>query len=127
MSTDSENAFDVATEGDNRVNRMLADTDGSICKMGYNGTIGYHIYVAEGETDPEYLWKIALLQALDETVFEMMYVDAEDPAEATRQVRQELVRSLDPLTAETVAEQFEDNLTSLIEAQETVAETGGDD
>lgn len=114
---EADNPFDVATDNDKLVNRLLADTDGSICTMEYDGTIGYHIYVATGETDPEFLWKVALLQALDETVFEMMYVDADETREARRQIERQLRDSLDPHTAEYVADRFEDKLASLIETQ----------
>jgi hypothetical protein len=117
QANDGESAFDVATESDRQVNELLAGTDGKICTMEYAGAIGYHINVARGETDPEFLWKIALLQALDETVFEMMYVDETHPEDARRQVERELERSFDPFTAERVAEVFEEKLTDLIETQ----------
>lgn len=127
MSGESANPddhpFDVATETDKRVNRMLADTDGAICSMEYTGTIGYHINVATGETDPEYLWKIALLQALDDTVFERMYVDAEDPRDARDQLERQLGESFDPFVAEQLAEDFEENLAELIEVQSEEADS----
>lgn len=110
--------FDIATETDEQVNEMLAATDGSICAMEYDGAIGYHINVAKGETDPEYLWKIALLQALDETVFEMVYVDEEEPREARIELQHQISQSFDPMTAEHVSEVFEEKLTDLIEVQE---------
>lgn len=113
--------FDVATEDDKKVNEMLAETDGAICAMEYTGTIGYHINVAKGEVDPEYLWKVVLLQALDESVFEMMYVDAKDPRDARAQLERDLDEYFDARTAEHVAELFEEKLTGLIEVQEKKA------
>ena len=117
-----EHPLDVASEENNRVNDMLADTDGAICEMSFNGAIGYHVNIATGETDPEYLWKVALLQALDESVFEMMYVDADEPDEARRQVERELGEYFDRHTTEYVGEQFEGNLRSLIETQQQNAD-----
>ena len=122
----SPHPFDVATESDNRVNKMLAETDGAICSMEYAGAIGYHINVAEGETEPEYLWKIALLQALDETVFEMMFVDAEEPTDARFQIERELREYFDHHTSEYVADLFEEKLADLIEVQKEAAEEGDD-
>lgn len=113
--------FDVATEDDKKVNEMLAETDGAICAMEYTGTIGYHINLAKGEVDPEYLWKVALLQALDESVFEMMYVDEKDPREARVQLMWDLEEYFDSRTAERVGDLFEEKLTSLIEVQEKKA------
>lgn len=121
-TADDDHPFDVATEDDKRVNQMLAETDGAICSMQYNGPIGYHINIAKGETSPEYLWKVALLQALDETVFEMMYVDEERPADARRQIERDLEEYFDPFTAEHVAELFEEKLENLIQSQEDLAE-----
>lgn len=117
-----DHPFDVAKDNDTEVNRMLADTDGAIASMQYTGTIGYHIHVAEGETHPEYLWKIALLEALDTAMFDMMHVGADDVPEARRQVERELKESFDPFTAEFVADEFEDNLRGLIETQREFAD-----
>lgn len=121
MSETQKHPFDVATDGVEEVNEMLAETDCAIAEMAFDGAIGYHEYVAKGESHPEYLWKTALLQALDETVFEMMYVDNEDPRDARMQVEHELGEYFDSFTAEFVADQFEDNLNSLIDAQESRA------
>lgn len=116
--SEAEHPFDAATDNDERINEMLAETGGKIAAMEYTGTIGYHIHVAEGETDPEYLWKIALLQALDESVFEMMYVDADSATEARNQIESELERSFDSMTAGYVADVFEEKLAELIRTQE---------
>jgi hypothetical protein len=115
--SDDEHPFDVAKANNERVNEMLADTDGKIAAMEHSGAIGYHINVAKGETDPEYLWKIALLQALDDTVFEMLFVDSQNPSDARSQLEAQLTDSFDPFTAEAVADRFEQELESLIEVQ----------
>lgn len=128
MNADQRNAFDEAREANERVNDLLADTDGAIAAMELAGAIGYHVNVATGETDPEYLWKIALLEALDETVLEMAYVDAPTPSEAREQLSRDLRRSFDPATADHVLDVFEDKLASLVESQEEIAaeQDGGD-
>lgn len=113
-----EHPLDVARDAVDEVNEMLADTDGKIASMAFDGAVGYHHYVATGETDPEYLWKIALLQAMDSSVFEMMHVDADSPAEARRQMERQLRDHLDSHSAEYVADEFERHLESLIEVQE---------
>lgn len=122
MSDSQEHPFDAATSNVEEVNEMLADTDGTIAQMSFDGALGYHNYIATGESHPEYLWKTALLQALDETVFEMMYVDDEDPRDARMQVQLELERHFDAFTAENVADNFEEKLNHLIEVQESTAD-----
>ena len=112
------NAFDYATATNGEVNELLAQTNGRIATMEFAGAIGYHINVAVGESDPEYLWKIALLQALDESLMEMMHVDADETNEARRQIKRELENWMDPLSAERVADLFERKLSELIEVQE---------
>ncbi|RYJ13295.1 hypothetical protein ELS19_04480 [Halogeometricum borinquense] len=114
----TDHPFDVATETDKQVNQMLAETDGRICTMEFSGAIGYHLNVATGESDPEYLWKLALLQAFDETVFEMMHVDAKDAATAREQIETQLEDSFRPLAVESVADVFEEKLADLVETQE---------
>lgn len=118
MSETEQHPFDIATEAVRDVNDRLADTDGAICEMQFDGAVGYHNYIADGVADPEYLWRTALLQALDETIFEMMHVDDSTASGARAQVERQLEGSLDPFTAEAVAETFEDRLESLIEVQE---------
>lgn len=115
---DGANAFDVATANDQCVNEMLADTDGSVCTMEYTGAIGYHIHVASGESDPEYLWKIALLQALDDALFGEIHVDEANPSDARDQLERQIEGRLDPFTADFIANEFESNLTDLITVQE---------
>ena len=115
---DPQNALDMARDSCRDVNEKLADSDGKIAAMCITGTVGYHQYVATGETDPEYLYKIALLQALDESVFEMMHVDADEAGRAAQQVQTELERHFDAWTAEDVATRFQENLESLISVQE---------
>lgn len=110
--------FDEARDANNRVNEMLADTDGAIAEMGFSGPIGYHINVAKGETAPEYLWRVALFQALEETAFEMAHVDADTVEGARRQLDRTLEDAFDPFTAEHVGDRFEENLRGLIESQE---------
>lgn len=118
--TDERHPFEVARENDKRVNRMLSDTDGAVAVMEYTGAIGYHIHIATGETEPEYIWKVALLQALDDVVFEMAYVDADTPVEAREQLEWDLKDAFQPLVAEAVADEFESNLSELIETQEDI-------
>lgn len=113
-----EHPLDVARDAVKDVNSMLADTDGKIAAMAFNGAAGYHQYVAKGETDPEYLWRIALLQALDDTIFEMMHVDGDSPAEARRQMERQLKNEFPAFTAEYIADEFESNLEDIIEVQE---------
>ena len=122
---EDEHPFDVAKDVCEDVNERLAETNGAISAMGMSGAIGYHHFVATGETDPEYLWKVALIQALEETVFEMTYVDAPNPRDARDQLERDLERSFDPFTAETVAEQFEENLRDLIDSQEEIGSSAG--
>ena len=119
--TTEEHPFDMAKRTCEDVNERLAETDGAISAMGLSGAIGYHHFVATGESHPEYLAKVALLEALDETIFEMLYVDEAHPNDARHQVERELKRSMDPYTAETVADRFEEKLTDLIEVQENRA------
>ena len=119
MSESEEHPFDAATSNVKEVNQMLADTDGALAEMSFDGAVGYHEYVATGESHPEYLWKTALLQALDETVFEMMHVGDEDPRDARMEVQRALERHFDAFTAETIADNFEDNLRNLIDVQES--------
>jgi len=122
MSESQEHPFDAATSNVEEVNEMLADTDGTIAQMSFDGAVGYHNYVATGEAHPDYLWKTALLQALDETVFEMMYVVSEDSRDARMEVQRELERHFDAFTAETIADNFEEKLEHLIEVQESRAD-----
>lgn len=117
-----EHPFDVAKEANNRVNEMLADTDGAICSMELTGPIGYHINVASGETDPEYLWKIAFLQALNTAGLEMAHVDADTPDRAREQLSRTLREMFDPMTADYIGDEFEDNLRSLIDSQNHINE-----
>lgn len=124
-NSDDPSPFDIARENDQRVNEMLAETDGAIASMQYQGTIGYHIHVARGESDPEYLWKIALLEALDEAVFQQAYVDAEDPTGARRQIERALSDAFNPMTADYLAEQFEEKLRDLMETQQEHASGDG--
>lgn len=121
MSTErspQQDAFDAATDNVREINEQLAETDGRIAVMSFDGAIGYHHYIAAGETDPEYLWKVALLKALDDTVLEMAYVDADSVEAAADQLDQQLRDAFDPLTREYLIEQFEGNLRDLKEVQE---------
>jgi len=122
-----EHPFDVATEADKRVNRMLAESGGKICEMSYDGAIGYHINVAAGESDPEYLWKIAFLQALDESVLEMAHIDGETPGDCRLQLERQLGGKLDPMTLDYLADIFEEKLNALVEAQEGRGPGGGEE
>ena len=124
--SDGQDAFQTARENDEQVNEMLADTGGRIAMMQYDGAIGYHIHVATGETDPEYLWKVALLQALDEMAFETLYVDEDTPALARDQVESQLREMFPMFQAEQIAAAFEDNLSDLIDVQEERGEGGED-
>lgn len=112
-----QSAFDVARESDERVNEMLAETDGAIASMAYDGEIGYHIHVAKGETSPEYLWKVALFQAFDDMALEMTYVDADTPEEARWQLEDTLQDTFSPFVADAVADEFESNLEQLMDVQ----------
>lgn len=122
MATSDEHPFDIATENVKEVNAMLADTDGAIAAMSFDGAVGYHHYVAAGETDPEYLWRTAFLKALDDTVLEMAYVDADHPEDARHQLERHLGDYFDPLTAEYVADEFEQNLKRLQESHQEIQE-----
>lgn len=122
MAAESEeHPFDVAKDANSRVNEMLADTDGAIASMELTGAIGYHINVATGETDPEYLWKIAFLQALNTAGLEMAHVNADTPERAREQLSRTLREMFDPMTADYIGEEFENNLRRLIESQENIA------
>lgn len=117
MASSEKSPLKAASEGAMEVNEQLADTDGRICSMSITGRVGYHEYVAAGETEPEFLWKVAFLQALDDTVLEMVYVDAEDSVGAREQLERQLRDSFDPLTAEYLCDEFESNLEQLQENQ----------
>lgn len=121
-ATNATHPLDVARDANKRINNSLADTGGAIATMAINGALGYHINVATGETAPEYLWRVALYQALDETAFEMAHVDADDVEGARRQLDRTLEETFDHWTAEHVGDRFEENLRGLIEAQEEIAD-----
>ena len=110
--------FELARENDQEVNELLADTDGRIATMQYHGSIGYHLHVARGATDPQYLWKIALLKALDESLLEMVHIDAETVSGATSQLQRQLAGDLQHASLELLTDRFSENLWSLIETQE---------
>jgi len=59
-----------------------------------------------------------LLEALDETVLEMVHVTGDTVAEATRELESQLDRSFDPMTKEMVAEKFQEKLRALQDVQE---------
>ncbi|QLC34092.1 hypothetical protein EFA46_007710 [Halarchaeum sp. CBA1220] len=115
-----EHPLDAAQSANIDINDRLAETDGTITAMEFSGRIGYHINVATGVTDPESLWRVALFQALDETLLEQMWIDGDTPADARRGVERELEDAMTPWMAETIADRFEAKLESLIDAQEEV-------
>jgi hypothetical protein len=123
MSDDGETLLEMARANDRDVNDELAATGGHVCEMYFSGAIGYHIHVATGETSPQYLTRTALLQALDEVLFERVYVDeTDDVDEARAAVERELHEMCRPLAAEHIADEYESNLRSLQEAQEEIKE-----
>lgn len=117
MSESEQHPFDIARDANQRVNDGLADTDGAIASMELTGAIGYHINIATGTTNPEYLWKVAFLQALDTAGLEMAHVDADTPEGAGDQLSRTLSEMFDPMTADYIREEFEDNLRQLIDTQ----------
>lgn len=118
MSQTEEHPFDIAVDANEDVNDLLAGTDGAICEMQFAGAIGYHVNVADGETDPEYLWKTAFLQAIDEVLLDMAMVDADTPGEAREQLDRQVLEEMGPFTKDALAESFEEHLESLIAVQE---------
>jgi hypothetical protein len=96
--------------------------------MSFSGAVGYHVHVATGETSTDYLTRTALLQALDDVLFERLGVhDDPDPSDARATVERQLREVLDlaPHTAELVADEYESNLRSLRETQ-AEAEVSGE-
>lgn len=124
MSSSEKHPLDLARDTSMEVNEQLADTDGQICAMSIAGRVGFHEYVAAGETAPEYLWKVAFFQALDDTVLEMVHVDAEDAIGAREQLERRLSDAFDPFTVEHLCDEFEDNLQRL--QQNQTEYNGGD-
>lgn len=118
MSQADKHPFDIATDGAQEVNELLADTGGAICEMQFAGAIGYHVNVADGETDPEYLWKTAFLQAIDDTLLEMAHIDADTPEAARQQLEEQVLEQIGPFARDDLAESFEMHLRDLIEVQE---------
>jgi len=121
---DKADIFELARDNDNAVNERLAETDGKIAAMQYDGRIGYHAHIATGETDPEYLWRVALSQALDRTLLEMVYIDGGTAHEAASQLDRQLGDSLQPHARERLVSAFEDQLEALIDAQSQAAAEG---
>jgi len=118
MSQADKHPFDVATDASEEVNEMLAATDGAIAEMQFAGAIGYHINVASGETEPEYLWKTAFHQAVDEVLLEMAMIDADTPAGAREQLDEQVLDQFGPFSSDAMADAFEEKLEGLIEVQE---------
>jgi len=118
MSQTEEHPFDIAVDANEDVNDLLADTDGAICEMQFAGAIGYHVNVADGEAAPEYLWKTAFLQAIDDTLLEMAHIDADTPEAARQQLEEQVVEQMGPFVRESLADSFEMHLRDLIEVQE---------
>jgi len=42
----ADSAFDLATDSDTEVNKLLAETGGKIAAMEYSGAVGYHVHAA---------------------------------------------------------------------------------
>jgi len=118
MSQTEDHPFDVAVDANKEVNQQLAETDGAISSMSFQGAIGYHINVANGETQPEHLWRVAFFQAIDEALLEMAHVDAETAAGAREQLEEQVLEQMGPFVRDDVARSFEENLESLIAVQE---------
>jgi len=118
QQADPEGIFDAAKANVRLTNEKLAATDGAIAEMQFGGAIGYHHYLAAGETDIEYLWRVALLQAFDNVIYRMMHVEAEEPEPAAEAVTQQLEEHLDSRTADRIGDRFEEELIDLIDVQE---------
>ena len=115
--SESQQALDAAIEANNEINQMLADTDGTIRSMQFQGAVGYHINVATGETDPEYLWRVAFHRAIDEVLLETALIQPDSAGDALHQLEHEVLEQMGPFSRDTLAEKFEENLRSLIESQ----------
>jgi len=113
-----QHPLDVATGANKEVNQILADTDGAISSMQFEGAIGYHINIASGETDPEHLWRAAFHNAIDQVLLEMAFVDADTPEAAREQLEEQVLDQMGPFSRDAVADRFEENLRGLIETQE---------
>jgi hypothetical protein len=120
----------VATDSDNEVNRLLADDECGIDEMQYAGAIGFHVHVADGLTNPEFLWRTAFYQALDEVVLDMVHCEEDLPENAVHEVMRQVGDKFDPHTRDRLRDEFQEQLSDLIEsnaeAGETETEEGGD-
>lgn len=122
---DAESPYETALAANKRVNDLIA-ASGDIGAVQLAGVIGYHVNPSARDTRPGALWKVALLQALDDTIFDMIHVDDSTVEGARRTVEQGLSDYTDSMTRDFVGERFAGHLQTLIDRQEEFAAESGE-
>lgn len=108
--TDDTTAMDVATEAQSEVSERLGDPDQGIDVMHLAGPVGTFTYIGRG-APLHYQVKPALMEAISESLDEMVWVeDADTPEEAQAVLEDQLVEMFDAAYADHLARETAETL-----------------